>query len=152
MISESEYKMSSFDVPSPALQRRSKVNHFTDGGRRDIYHFLPDLVDRLGRRASIDRMFSRWIWRKTTHAIEYPFMWATLHLLDNAVALSLDDKRKFVDDLILLRLELAGEHNQVLLHGNVGILKDVLSQIVRTKGGVLRLLPTRTADFSFGCI
>src|SRR6267378_3975272 len=107
-------------------------------------------MNRLEGTVSYNHTLSTQSGRKATHAIEDPFMRAARHLLNDTVTLPLDYKRQLIDDLVLLRFELAGEHGQVLLHGNGGIFKDIPSEIIRTQSCILRLFPTCAAHFGLG--
>src|SRR6267142_1958536 len=64
------------------------------------------------------------------YAIKESFVGSALHLLYDAITLSLHDKRKLVDDLILLCFELAEEHSPVLLQGGARFLKDVILKVL----------------------
>ena len=79
-------------------------------------------------------------------------MWTTFHLLDDPITLPLDDKRELINKLILLCFKFAREYDQIPLHSNVGVLKDVSSEIIGSQVciRIVRLLSTRVSHFRLG--
>ena len=74
----------------------------------------------------------------------------TFQLLNDPVTFPLDHKLEFVDDLILLCFELAGEYDPILLRGSVGLLQNVLSKIVSFQIGIAWFGLTRAMPLNAG--